>query len=66
MFFWWVKITMRATRIANILYKGSFSLKMKSINTMKEIPAKIELNETKRVKYNTNKNTPIQQIATNG
>ena len=38
---------------------------MKSINTMKAIPAKIELNETKRVRYNTNKNTPItkkQQI----
>ena len=36
------------------------------MNTIKEIPANIELNETKRVKYKTIKNTPIQHKATNG
>ena len=33
---------------------------------MNDTPANIELKETKRVKYNTIKNTPIQQSATIG
>jgi len=39
---------------------------MKRMNTMKATPAKIELNDTNRVRYNTSKNTPMQHTATSG
>jgi hypothetical protein len=39
---------------------------MKRINTIKDIPANMELSETKRVRNKTIKNTPRQQAATTG
>jgi len=65
-FFWCVSTTINATSTAKMRYKVSSSLKMKRIKTINDIPARIELSDTKRVRYSTIRKTPIQQSATIG
>jgi hypothetical protein len=54
MFFWWVSNTSKATEMANTRYNGFSTLKTTKINMGKAMLAKMELKETKRVRYKTN------------
>ena len=65
-FFWCVSITINATATEKILYKVTSSLKINRMKTANAMLESIELNDTKRVRYNTNKNTPMQHTATSG
>jgi hypothetical protein len=58
--------TIKATAIANTLYRSSGSLKITRIKIGNAILANIELRETNLVRYKTNKKTPTQQTATSG
>ena len=66
MFFWWVSNTSKATEMANTRYNGFSTLKTTKINMGKAMLAKMELKETKRVRYKTNRNTPTQETAVQG